>query len=183
MDTTNILFICGGTFVGLIDIIKRRVGRSAIGFANEESPRDSAEAEGEILARVTPEDLVVYGMIPELVGRLPIITTLVPLDASTLVRILTEPANALVKQYRKFFEMEGGELDFTDEALALVAERALERDTGARALRAVLEELMLDAMFELPDRKESGRYVVTEAVVRGEKSLFAPRSRRRRESA
>ena len=183
MDTTNILFICGGTFVGLTDIIKRRVGRSAIGFANEGSPYISTEAEGELLAQVTPEDLVEYGMIPELVGRLPIITTLTPLDASMLVRILTEPANALVKQYRKFFEMEGCELEFADEALDLIAERALERDTGARALRAVLEELMLDAMFELPDRKKSGRYVVTEAVVQGKTSLFASKSRRRRESA
>ena len=183
MDTSNVLFICGGTFVGLTDIIKRRVGRSAIGFANEAAPHDSTAAEGELLAQITPEDLVEYGMIPELVGRLPIITTLAPLDAPTLVRILTEPANALVKQYRKFFEFEGCALQFSDEALALIAERALERDTGARALRAVLEETMLDAMFELPDRRESGKYVVTEAVVRGETPLFASKGRRRRESA
>lgn len=182
LDTTNILFICGGTFVGLTDIIKRRVGKSVIGFAHEASPYDSAAAEGELLAQVTPEDLIEYGMIPELVGRMPLITTLSPLDASTLVRILTEPANALVKQYAKFFEFEECELDFTDDALTLIAERALARDTGARALRAVIEEIMLDVMFDLPDKKGSGKYVVTEAVVRGEKSLFASK-RRRRESA
>ncbi|MFH0982426.1 MAG: ATP-dependent Clp protease ATP-binding subunit ClpX, partial [Planctomycetota bacterium] len=140
MDTTNILFLCGGTFVRLTDIIKRRVGRSAIGFANEARPPETATTEGELLAQVTPEDLIEYGMIPELVGRLPVITTLSPLDAVTLVRILTEPTNALVKQYQKFFEFEGCELEFTDEALRLIAERALDRDTGARALRAVIEE-------------------------------------------
>lgn len=183
LDTTNVLFICGGTFVGLADIIKRRIGHSAIGFANEAAPYDTAEAEGELLAQVTPEDLIEYGMIPELVGRLPTITTLAPLDVSTLVRILTEPTNALVKQFQKFFEFEECELEFTDDALQYIAEAALERDTGARALRAVLEEIMLDAMFELPDRKKSGKYVVSEAVARGEASLFTPKSRRRRESA
>ncbi|MCP4593919.1 MAG: ATP-dependent Clp protease ATP-binding subunit ClpX [bacterium] len=179
MDTTNILFICGGTFVGLTDIIKRRIGQSAIGFANEAAPHDSAAAEAELLAQVTPEDLVEYGMIPELVGRLPLISTLGPLDVSILVRILTEPTNALVKQYQKMFEYEGCELEFTDDALNYIAEHALERDTGARALRAVIEEFMLEIMFELPDRKKTGRYVVTEAVVRGEESLFAAKSRRR----
>jgi len=184
MDTTNVLFICGGTFVGLTDIIRRRIGKSAIGFANEAASHETARAEGELLAQVTPEDLVEYGMIPELVGRLPVITTLEPLDVATLVRILTEPANALVKQYRKFFEFEGCELEFADEALELIAERALERDTGARALRSVLEETMLDVMFDLPDRKGSGTYLVNEAVVRGEASLLAPKkTRRRRESA
>ena len=187
MDTTNVLFICGGTFVGLTDIIKRRIGKSAIGFANEAAPHDSAALVGELLAQVTPDDLIEYGMIPELVGRLPVITTLVPLDVAALVRILTEPANALVKQYCKFFTFEGCTLEFTDEALRLIAEQALDRDTGARALRAVLEEIMLDVMFELPDRQHSGKYVVTEAAVRGEESLCAPRvaakKSRRRESA
>ncbi|MCK4660546.1 MAG: ATP-dependent Clp protease ATP-binding subunit ClpX [Phycisphaerae bacterium] len=179
MDTANILFICGGTFVGLTDIIKRRVGKSSIGFAGESEPCNAAESEGKFLAQVIPEDLIEYGMIPELVGRLPVITTLAPLDAEALVRILTEPANALVKQYQRFFEMEGSELEFTKGALSLIADNALKRDTGARALRAVLEGLMLDIMFELPDRKKSRKYVVTEAVVRGESSLFAPKNRRR----
>ena len=183
MDTTNVLFICGGTFVGLTDIIKRRVGKSTIGFANEAAPLPNATAEGELLAQVTPEDLIEFGMIPELVGRMPIITTLAPLDAATLVRILTEPTNALTKQYQKFFEFEGCELEITEEALKLIAERALERDTGARALRAVVEELMLDVMFELPDHKDSGKYVVTAAVVRREAPLFGSRTQRRRESA
>jgi ATP-dependent Clp protease ATP-binding subunit ClpX len=184
MDTTNILFICGGTFVGLTDIIKRRVGRAAIGFANEANPPDSATAEGDLLAQVTPDDLIEFGMIPELVGRMPIISTLGPLDAATLARILTEPTNALVKQYQKFFEFESCELEFTEEALKLIAERALERDTGARALRAVVEEIMLDVMFQLPDHPESGKYLVTEAVVRGDMSLFASKGQqRRRESA
>ncbi len=187
MDTTNILFICGGTFVGLEDIIRRRVGKSAIGFANEARPRgnDSAET-GEILAQVTPEDLIAFGMIPELVGRLPVISPLAPLTLDALVSILTEPKNALVKQYQKFFEFEGCAIEFTDGALRLIAEKAMERDTGARALRAVVEEVMLDAMYELPERRDSGDWVVTEAVVRGEESLFATphvAPRRRRESA
>ncbi|MCH7548236.1 MAG: ATP-dependent Clp protease ATP-binding subunit ClpX [Candidatus Krumholzibacteriota bacterium] len=130
MDTTNVLFICGGTFVGLTDIIRRRLGHSAIGFANEGERRDMTEEEGEILAQVAPEDLVEFGMIPELVGRLPVITTLNPLDVDTLVRILTEPRNALVKQYRKFFEYEQCELEFAPAALRLLAEKALERETG-----------------------------------------------------
>lgn len=182
MNTSNILFICGGTFVELTDIIKRRIGESAIGFAHEALPHESAQDEGDLLAQVTPEDLIEYGMIPELVGRLPVITTLAPLDVSMLVRILTEPANALAKQYQKLFEYEGCEMEFTAGALEEIARRAFKRDTGARALRAVVEEIMLDIMFELPERAKSGKYVVTEAVVRGEKSLFAG-GRRRRESA
>jgi ATP-dependent Clp protease ATP-binding subunit ClpX len=182
VDTTNILFICGGTFVGLTDIIKRRVGRAAIGFANEAHGIDTAQEQGDLLAQVTPDDLIEFGMIPEFVGRLPLIATLSPLDTPTLTRILTEPANALVRQYQKFFEFEGCELEFTPEALQLIAERALDRDTGARALRSVLEEIMLDVMFELPDLRQSGKYEVTEEVVRGEESLFA-QQHRRRESA
>jgi ATP-dependent Clp protease ATP-binding subunit ClpX len=183
MDTTNVLFICGGTFVGLTDIIRRRLGHSAIGFANEGERRDMTEEEGEILAQVAPEDLVEYGMIPELVGRLPVITTLNPLDVDTLVRILTEPRNALVKQYRKFFEYEQCELEFAPAALRLLAEKALERETGARGLRAVLEELMLDPMYSLPDHKRSGKMVVSKAVVEGREPLLPPKARRRRESA
>jgi len=183
IDTTNILFICGGTFVGLTDIIKRRIGHSAIGFSNEGEAHDEIKEEGETLARVTPEDLVEYGMIPELVGRLPILTTLAPLGVDDLISILTEPNNALVKQYQKFFEFEECQLQFSDGALRLIAEKALKRETGARGLRAVMEEIMLEPMYELPERGRSGKKVVTEAVVEGKEPLIKPRSPRRRESA
>ncbi len=183
MDTTNILFMCGGTFVGLTDIIKRRLGHSAIGFSNEGERANVTKEEGETLARVIPEDLVEYGMIPELVGRVPVITTLDPLDVDILMRILTEPRNALVKQYQKFFEYERCELEFVPEALRAVAEKALGREMGARGLRAVMEELMLEPMYELPEHAGSGKKVVTEAVVGGRDRLLPRRPRRRRESA
>jgi ATP-dependent Clp protease ATP-binding subunit ClpX len=183
IDTANILFICGGTFVGLTDIIRRRIGRCAIGFNNEGEPRDEIKEEGEILAQAVPEDLVEYGMIPELVGRLPVITTLDPLDVETLVQILTRPKNALVKQYQKLFEYEHCPLEFTREALKAIAEKALIRETGARGLRAVMEEIMLTPMYELPDNARSGKKVVTPAVVAGKERLISARGRRRRESA
>ncbi len=183
IDTSNILFVCGGTFVGLTDIIKRRLGHSAIGFCNEGEPRDEIKEEAKTLAQVSPEDLVEYGMIPELVGRLPLITSLDPLDVDTLVRILTEPKNALVKQYQKLFEFEDCELDFAKGSLEAIAEKALVRETGARALRGVMEEVMLTPMYELPDHTGSGKKTVTPAVVAGEEPLLKPRPRRRRESA
>ncbi len=183
LDTTNILFMCGGTFVGLTDIIRRRLGHSAIGFANEGDHRDVVTEEGKVLAKVVPEDLVEFGMIPELVGRLPVFTTLDPLDVDILTRILTEPRNALVKQYQKFFEYEQCELEFTKGALHALAEKALELETGARGLRAVMEELMLNPMYELPEYGRSGKTVVTEAVVEGKEPLLRPKTRRRRESA
>jgi len=162
LDTSNILFICAGTFVGLEDIVKRRLGKKSIGFASERGAEaDERLEEAEIMQQVTPEDLNSYGMIPELVGRLPIITALDPLSIETLVRILTEPKNALVKQYQHFFHMENAELEFTDAALRKLAERALCRETGARALRSVMEERMLDLMYDLPDHvQEGGRYVL-----------------------
>ncbi len=183
LDTTNILFLCGGTFVGLTDIVRRRLGQCAIGFSNEGEPHDELREEGEVLAQVVPEDLVEYGMIPELVGRVPVITTLDPLDVETLVRILTEPRNALVKQYQKFFEYEGCELEFTDDGLRVLAEKALKRETGARGLRAVMEELMLDPMYELPAHSRSGKKTVTAEVVEGTAPLLPPKPQRRRESA
>jgi len=183
MDTTQILFLCGGTFVGLEDIIRRRIGRSVIGFPHEMETVKKDEAQREILQQVTPEDLVEFGMIPELVGRLPLITTLDALDKETLVRILTEPKNALVKQYQRLFEMEGCELEFAPRALELIAEKAIKRDTGARALRAVTEEIMLDIMFELPEKKRLGKHIITEAVVEGRVGLFAPKAKARKESA
>jgi ATP-dependent Clp protease ATP-binding subunit ClpX len=187
MDTSQILFICGGTFVGLDEIIKRRIGHAAIGFGGEldRSGQNSEESQlAEVLRQVTPEDLIEFGMIPELVGRMPVITTLEPLGTDALVSILTEPRNALVKQYQRLFEMERCKLKFTGGALRLLAERALRRDTGARALRAVTEELMIDYMFRLPEQGRGGNYVVTEEVVNKDEDLFNPApARRRRESA
>ncbi|UCE58206.1 MAG: ATP-dependent Clp protease ATP-binding subunit ClpX [Phycisphaerales bacterium] len=183
LDTTNILFICGGTFTGLTDIIKRRIGQSTIGFSNEGTIHDETEEMGEVLAQVVPEDLVEYGMIPELVGRLPVITTLDPLDVATLVRILSEPKNALIKQYRKYFEYEDCQLEFTAGAMQAIAEQALERETGARGLRSVMEGLMLEPMYELPSSGQSGKIVVNKAVVNGSERLLPAKTRRRRESA
>src|SRR6266478_4708305 len=147
VDTSNILFICGGTFVGLDNIIARRVGRKTIGFGSNPEQRETDL--GELLAKVTSDDLIGFGMIPEFVGRLPVIAPLDPLDEDALVKILTEPRNALVRQYKKLFEMEGAELEFTPAALKLIAKRARERDTGARALRSIVEEVMTEIMFEL----------------------------------
>jgi ATP-dependent Clp protease ATP-binding subunit ClpX len=184
MDTSQILFICGGTFVGLEDIIRKRLGKRQIGFGSENSPVETARDRANILAQVQPEDLVEYGMIPEFVGRLPISATLEPLDVRTLISILTQPKNALVKQYQKFFRMEGSEVEFTPGALEHIAERALKRDTGARALRAVCEEIMLDLMYRLPDEGQGGKYVITEEVVDGKRNLFEIKPEtRRKESA
>jgi ATP-dependent Clp protease ATP-binding subunit ClpX len=183
MDTSQILFICGGTFVGLDDIIRRRLGKRQIGFKSEASAMESASERSHVLAQAQPEDLVEFGMIPEFVGRLPVMATLEPLDVDTLISILTEPKNALVKQYQRFFRMENCELEFTRGALELIAERALKRDTGARALRAVCEEIMLDLMYRLPDQQHGGKFVITEEVVEGRQKLFELKPERRKESA
>jgi ATP-dependent Clp protease ATP-binding subunit ClpX len=165
MDTTHILFICGGTFTGLEDIIKKRMGRQMIGFASEETVDETAEEHSHILAQVQPEDLVEFGMIPEMVGRLPCITALGPLGEEAMVRILTEPRNAIIRQYNKFFQLENSTLQFTPEALRCIARRAMKRDVGARALRAVIEELMLEIMYELPEQKGGGSYEITGEMV------------------
>jgi ATP-dependent Clp protease ATP-binding subunit ClpX len=144
---------------------------------------ETAHDRAEILSQVQPEDLVEFGMIPEFVGRLPLCATLEPLDTKTLISILTTPKNALVKQYQKFFRMEGCEVDFTPGALELIAQRALKRDTGARALRAVCEEIMLDLMYSLPDQGQGGKYLINEAVVEGKQALFQLKPQRRKESA
>jgi ATP-dependent Clp protease ATP-binding subunit ClpX len=184
MDTSQILFICGGTFVGLEDIIRKRLGKRQIGFGSENSPVETARDRAQTLAQVQPEDLVEFGMIPEFVGRLPVCATLEPLDVRTLINILTQPKNALVKQYQKFFRMEGSEVEFTPGALEKIAERALKRDTGARALRAVCEEIMLDLMYRLPDEGQGGKYVINEEVVDGQRNLFEIKPEtRRKESA
>ncbi|MFO0956908.1 MAG: ATP-dependent Clp protease ATP-binding subunit ClpX [Isosphaeraceae bacterium] len=174
MDTTNILFICGGTFVGLEDIIARRIGRKTIGFGAQGKHEAHEREQGALLDRVTSDDVLEFGMIPEFVGRLPIVCPLMPLDVNVLVKIMTEPRNALVKQYKKFFEMEGSDIEFTNEALVEIARKAKTKDTGARGLRSIVEEIMLEIMFDLPDRsdKQKGKFVVTPEVVRGEKSLF-----------
>jgi ATP-dependent Clp protease ATP-binding subunit ClpX len=171
MDTTNILFICGGTFVGLQDIIKKRLGRQMIGFGSEKAAGDTDDT-ASVLAQVQPEDLVEFGMIPEFVGRLPLCAPLEPLTVPTLVSILTQPKNAIIKQYNKIFRMENAELEFTPRALELIAERALKRDTGARALRAVCEEIMLDLMYRLPDQNVGKKYIINEAVVEGRANIL-----------
>jgi ATP-dependent Clp protease ATP-binding subunit ClpX len=170
VDTSNILFICGGTFVGLENIISRRIGRGSFGFAGNLEERERNL--GFLLSKVTSDDLMEFGMIPEFVGRLPVIAPLDPLDEDALVRILTEPRNALVRQYQKLFEMEGAEVEFAPQGLREIARKARERDTGARGLRSIVEEIMTDIMFELPEIEAKGKYVVTEAVVRGETPLF-----------
>jgi ATP-dependent Clp protease ATP-binding subunit ClpX len=183
MDTTQILFICGGTFVGLEDIIRKRLGKRQIGFNSENAPAETSRDRAEVLAQVQPEDLIEFGMIPEFVGRLPIAATLEPLDVDILINILTEPKNALVKQYKKFFRLEGADVEFTPAALRMIAERALKRDTGARALRAVCEEIMLELMYKLPDQQQGGKYMITEQIVDGRENLFEIKPERRKESA
>ncbi len=171
IDTTNILFICGGTFVGLDKIVGKRLGQRTIGFGQKDDVRGELGL-GELLAQVTSDDILEFGLIPELVGRLPVISPLGPLDVDALVRILTEPKNALVKQYRELFAMEEAELDFSAEALRAIAERAHGRETGARGLRSIIEEVMLDIMFELPDQQRGARFLVTDEIVHGRERLF-----------
>lgn len=163
VDTTNILFICGGAFVGLEDIIRRRVGQKTVGFGATLSHK---RTEGQnILSLVEPEDLIKYGLIPEFVGRLPVVATLDDLNEDALVRVLTEPKNAVVKQFEKLLELEGVKLKFTEGALRAIARKAIERKTGARGLRAIMEEIMLDVMYEVPSKKNVVECVINEEVV------------------
>jgi len=171
IDTSNILFICGGTFVGPEDIISRRLGRKSIGFgAVNEEQRDRSL--GELLSQVTADDLIEFGLIPEFVGRLPVLAPLDPLDEEAMLRILTEPKNALVRQYEKLFEMEGAEVEFEQKSLVEIAKLAKARETGARGLRSIVEEVMMDVMYDLPDMEHKGKYVITPDIVRGERKLF-----------
>ncbi|HVY62551.1 MAG TPA: ATP-dependent Clp protease ATP-binding subunit ClpX [Planctomycetota bacterium] len=176
VDTSNILFICGGTFVGLDEIISQRIGKKRMGFSPAGATGTDEEADkrqlGETLAQVTPDDLIKFGMIPEFVGRLPVTTTLAPLGEGDMMRILKEPKNAIVRQYQKLFELEGKTLEITDDALKQIVARAMERETGARAIRAIFEEVMLDIMYDMPSRKDITHYVITPEVVRGEASVF-----------
>ncbi|MBI3014913.1 MAG: ATP-dependent Clp protease ATP-binding subunit ClpX [Candidatus Tectomicrobia bacterium] len=164
IDTTNILFLCGGAFVGLEKIIENRIGRKAMGFGVDlQSSKE--QSTGEILSYVQPEDLLKYGLIPEFVGRLPVIATLTDLDEEAMIRILVEPKNALVKQYQKFFEFERVKLRFTETSLKAIAREAMKRKTGARGLRAILEEIMLETMYELPSQSNIRECVINEDVV------------------
>ncbi|MCK4293715.1 MAG: ATP-dependent Clp protease ATP-binding subunit ClpX [Planctomycetes bacterium] len=182
LDTTQILFICGGTFVGLENIIKKRLGKKMIGFDSELSQRTDDKTEySDMVRQVIPEDIIEYGMIPEMVGRLPVITTLTALDESALIDILTKPKNALIKQYQRFFEMENAQLDFSDGALHALAQKALKRDTGARALRAIAEELMVDLMYQLPEESKPARYAITRDIVEGKADLLTAKQKAKKE--
>jgi ATP-dependent Clp protease ATP-binding subunit ClpX len=164
VDTTNVLFICGGAFVGIDKIVESRVGKSGMGFGAEVKSREDRRV-GELLAMVQPEDLLKFGMIPEFVGRLPVVATLHDLDEPALVRILREPKNAVIKQYQKYFELERVRLKFTDDAVAAIAREAIKRGTGARGLRAVLEEVMLEVMYDLPSIPELKECIITREVI------------------
>jgi ATP-dependent Clp protease ATP-binding subunit ClpX len=173
MDTTNILFICGGTFVGIEDIVRKRLGKRTLGFGQQQDGGEAADADlAELLPQVRTDDILEYGLIPELVGRLPVCTALTPLDEEGLVRVLTEPKNALTKQYETLFEMENSQLEFTDDALKAIAHQALKKGTGARGLRSIIEEAMLDIMYELPDQEEGATYRIDESVIEGNTNLF-----------
>ncbi|MFK8883055.1 ATP-dependent protease ATP-binding subunit ClpX [Bacillus velezensis] len=163
IDTTNILFICGGAFDGIEQIIKRRLGQKVIGFGSDNKVADLEKE--ELLSKVLPEDLLRFGLIPEFIGRLPVIASLEQLDETALVEILTKPKNALVKQYKKMLELDDVELEFEDEALSEIAKKAIERKTGARGLRSIIEGIMLDVMFDLPSRDDIEKCVITGATV------------------
>ncbi len=163
IDTTNILFICGGAFDGIEKIIQNRSGKKGMGFGAEIKGKQEQKI-GEILAQILPEDLLKFGLIPEFVGRMPVIVTLDALDEESLVRILLEPRNALIKQYQKLFEIDGVNLEFKDDAIRVIAKQALTRNTGARGLRAIIEDLMLNVMYELPSRNDISKCVVTKDV-------------------
>ncbi len=164
IDTTNVLFICGGAFAGLEKIIEGRIGRKGVGFGADVRRMEEKDL-GSILGHVLPEDLLKYGLIPEFVGRLPVITHVHNLDKDALVQILTEPKNALIRQYKKFFDFDGVELEFASDALEAVAEQSMLRGTGARGLRAILEEVLLNVMYDLPSREDVGKCVITREVV------------------
>jgi ATP-dependent Clp protease ATP-binding subunit ClpX len=179
VDTTNILFICGGAFVGLEKVIGRRIGKKTLGFKGadekkgEDAPRSSQNRDFDLLQRVQPEDLIRYGFIPEFIGRMPVAAVLEDLDAGALMQILTRPRNAIIKQYQKLFEFENVKLKFSDEALESIADLALQRKVGARGLRMILEELMLDLMYYLPSYKKVREFMVTKEMVVTQKINWA----------
>jgi len=171
IDTTNILFICGGAFIGLDSIIARRVGKSAVGFKSDEKSKKIESLEA-IYEHLIPQDLIKYGLIPELVGRIPVVATFSDFNEKDLVDILTKPKNSIIKQFRKLFEMEGVELDFTREALLAIAQKSIERKLGARGLRTIIEDLMLDVMFHLPSSKKSKKIKITKGMVKDKELSF-----------
>ncbi|MEV0406737.1 ATP-dependent Clp protease ATP-binding subunit ClpX [Actinoallomurus sp. NPDC050550] len=182
IDTTNVLFICGGAFAGLEKIVEQRVGKQGIGFNAVLRTKDNGDDTADLFADVMPEDLLKFGMIPEFVGRLPVITSVHNLDREALISILTEPRNALVKQYHRLFELDGVDLEFTDDALEAIADQAILRGTGARGLRAIMEEVLLSVMYEVPSRADVARVVITrEAVLEHVNPTLVPRERNKRE--
>src|SRR3989441_4362946 len=182
IDTTNILFICGGAFAGLEKIIESRVGRKGVGFGADVRRLEEKDL-GEIFSHVLPEDLLRYGLITEFVGRLPVITFVHNLDRQALIDILTKPKNALIKQYKKFFEFDGVELEFSEDALEAISDQCMLRGTGARGLRAILEEVLLNVMYELPSRKDVTKCVIDEGVVlKGVNPTLVPRSEKEKAS-
>jgi ATP-dependent Clp protease ATP-binding subunit ClpX len=182
IDTTNVLFICGGAFAGLEKIVEQRVGKQGIGFNAVLRTKDDADDMGDLFADVMPEDLLKFGMIPEFVGRLPVITSVHNLDREALISILTEPRNALVKQYHRLFELDGVDLEFSEDALEAIADQAILRGTGARGLRAIMEEVLLSVMYEVPSRADVARVVITrEAVLEHVNPTLVPRERTKRE--
>jgi ATP-dependent Clp protease ATP-binding subunit ClpX len=172
VDTGNILFICGGAFAGLEKVIQERSERSSIGFSATVKSQDDSKSAGDIIQDVETEDLVKFGLIPEFVGRLPVVATLTELDEDALVQILTEPKNALTKQYQKLFDLEGVELDFREDALRAVARKAMSRKTGARGLRSIMEATLLDTMYQIPSETDVSKVVVDESVIDGESEPF-----------
>ena len=172
LDTTNILFICGGTFVGIEDIVGQRLGKKSIGF-NQTISINAEKRNNELLSMVNSEDVLHFGLIPELIGRLPVFSTLEQLDEAALVRVLQEPRNALVKQYQRLFHMENASVEFTEGALVAIARKALTKKTGARGLRSILEGVMLDILYELPDLPSGSTYLVNEAVVEGQQDILS----------
>ena len=180
IDTTNILFICGGVFDGIDKLIQNRIGKKGIGFGADVSRKQEKNI-GEILRHVLPQDLIKFGLIPEFVGRIPVVATLDALDKPALIRILTEPRNALTKQYQKLFEMDGVSLEFKDGTLEIIAEEAIRRNTGARGLRAILEGLLLDVMYELPARDDIGKCIITKEVLQNhEKPILVTADKRKK---
>jgi len=180
IDTTNILFVCGGAFDGIDKLIQNRIGKKGIGFGAEVSKKQDKNI-GDILRHVLPQDLIKFGLIPEFVGRVPVVATLDALDKPALIRILTEPRNALTKQYQKLFEMDGVSLEFKDGTLEIIAEEAIRRNTGARGLRAILEGVLLDVMYELPARDDIGKCIITkEVLLNHEKPILVTADKRKK---
>ena len=183
VDTSNILFICGGAFAGLEKIIRHRTEKSGIGFMAEVRGKAEIKSVGDVLHEVEPEDLIRFGLIPEFVGRLPVVATLEELDEVALMRILTEPKNAITKQYQKLFEMESCELEFRDDALRSAAKKAMDRKTGARGLRTILEHVLLDTMYELPSMENVSKVVIDESVINGDNKPYIMYEREKKQLA